>query len=545
MQKVRIKRVSLKEADGDERGLKITQPTQVTQQISFEEDPINYLLIKYPSLRDTLNILMSNAFKDYLNGIYVVAPRPTTFKIVLHNNQEFFLIWTGKTYICKVEGKKYYLTFLSDKQRATNAIAQLLELGNPIGKPGPSDQEENQPQGPEEEETATEEEGGGEPGGESEEETLEESVKSKKKVRIIKEAFTVFPTSTKDINNPEIQKLYKVISQASQTKDPISLDPDKQNIVNVSRKFEQDKKVLAAIKGLTGKVLSKTIPIKWGKISIKFGEGSKGGRGAKSKGLGFEGALASDLDEYNVNGFSNEKNFTHLKLVQQIVKDLKLKPGNFTVLPEGEKNQSRPLIMTSKGPEISFSQGSAAATLTDITIEMNSGEKHYLSCKFGATLTFFNSGITKILPSAEINKGDIKNPTGKKLLDTFGINSKAFCKVFQEIGDKTDYSKYSGPAKSYDESAIKNLLKSGIGTGYYMAWSTGTDYEFYKIDEKYVKKASEIQGSINVLYGGSGGTGERVDVTFESPYYFFKVNIRNKQGGQYPTHIMCDYKKKR
>lgn len=187
MKKVKIK-IPLIEAPED-------QPSAIkaVQQISFEEDPMNYILIKYPSLKETLVILMTDAFKDYLNGIYVVAPRPTTFKVVLHNNQEFFLIWTGKTYICKVEGKKYYLTFLSDKQRATNAIAQLLELGSPIGKPGPS--EESTPQGPDDNaETGDETTGGDETGGSEEEagageeEALAESKSTKRiKIKLLKE----------------------------------------------------------------------------------------------------------------------------------------------------------------------------------------------------------------------------------------------------------------------------------------------------------------------------------------------------------------------
>jgi hypothetical protein len=47
-----------------------------------------------------------------------------------------------------------------------------------------------------------------------------------------------------------------------------------------------------------------------------------------------------------------------------------------------------------------------------------------------------------------------------------------------------------------------------------------------------------------VYYGGIDGKGKRIDLVFESAKYFFKVNIRNKQGGLYPTHIMCDYKAK-
>jgi len=55
---------------------------------------------------------------------------------------------------------------------------------------------------------------------------------------------------------------------------------------------------------------------------------------------------------------------------------------------------------------------------------------------------------------------------------------------------------------------------------------------------------STINGKILVNYGGSGGNGKRVDIEFANDYFDFKVNIRNKQSGLYPSHIMCDYKSK-
>ena len=56
---------------------------------SFEEDPMMFILKKYPSLAKVLTMLMTDAYKDYITGIYIVAPKPTTFKIILHNNQYF------------------------------------------------------------------------------------------------------------------------------------------------------------------------------------------------------------------------------------------------------------------------------------------------------------------------------------------------------------------------------------------------------------------------------------------------------------------------
>ena len=103
---------------------------------SFDEDPINFLLAKYPTLKKTLEMLMTPAFKDYVTGIYITAPKPTTFKIVLHNGQYFMLTFLGKAYEATIAGKKFYLQTIGERERATNAVARLLQLGNPIETEG-------------------------------------------------------------------------------------------------------------------------------------------------------------------------------------------------------------------------------------------------------------------------------------------------------------------------------------------------------------------------------------------------------------------------
>ena len=40
------------------------------------------------------------------------------------------------------------------------------------------------------------------------------------------------------------------------------------------------------------------------------------------------------------------------------------------------------------------------------------------------------------------------------------------------------------------------------------------------------------------------GKGKRIDMAFSNQYFDFKLNIRNKQGGLYPSHLMVDYKSK-
>ena len=72
----------------------------------------------------------------------------------------------------------------------------------------------------------------------------------------------------------------------------------------------------------------------------------------------------------------------------------------------------------------------------------------------------------------------------------------------------------------------------------------GRSTEFFYVGDEYNRLASQPTSGIEIQYGGSSGLGKRIDIVFESEKYRFKINIRNKQGKLYPSHIMCDYKKK-
>ena len=124
---------------------------------TFEDDPMQFILDTYPSLTKVLTYLMTPSFKEYITGIYIIAPKPTTFKIVLHNNQAFFLQFLGDVYQATVFGKTYYLKSIAEKERCILAIARLLKFGNPL-KPAtiPEPDKEVTSTKPEEDETPTE-----------------------------------------------------------------------------------------------------------------------------------------------------------------------------------------------------------------------------------------------------------------------------------------------------------------------------------------------------------------------------------------------------
>jgi hypothetical protein len=507
---------------------------------TFEDDPMQFILRKYAGLKKTLEYLMTPSFEEYVTGIYVVAPKPTTFKIVLHNGQFFFLQFMGKAYEATVQGKKYYLMAIGEKERCMVAISRLLRFGNPLKTQGPEGAEKatRDQEGPDAEAGPT-------PPSETPAAGEEELTETRILESILRaEAYTDFPKSDKEIKDPNLKALYKSLRAVSDIEDPISLDPQKPNFVNITRKFQTDKKALDAIKKVTGQDISKTGKIKWNGLNIKFGEGSRGGRGVKSKGLGFEGSLAGDLEKLSKEGLTkqNLESYNHPSLITKIANELGLKKGNFTVRVDGSANKPRPLAFSSSGPTVSFSGESVAETLTDITV-IKEGKEYYISAKFGGTLTFFNSGVAKTLPADEIKKGEIKNANGIALLKTLGIDNKSFCAVFNYY-EKGKAGEFKPKKISADIGKLQNLVSSGIGYGYYYASAGKGEDQFFKIDQKYNKKASTVTSEPVVYYGGIDGKGKRIDVVFESDKYYFKVNIRNKQGGLYPTHIMCDYKAK-
>jgi len=356
--------------------------------------------------------------------------------------------------------------------------------------------------------------------------------------QFFREAFTVFPKSSNEISDDNVKQLFDIIKAfpGLAVEDPIAMQPDSFKNIKITRSLQRDNNFISYLSDKLGKKINPIGSITWNGIKIEFGEGSRGGRGVESKGLSFESELENDLNNYN-NG-SNE--FKHTELVNSIIKEFDLESGNFEVISEGGKNKSRPLKFSAEGPHIAYSDISIAATLTDITLSKND-EMIYLSLKHGGTVTFFNSGITKVLPASDIIDGKIQNDYGVALLDTFGIDNELFCRVFNEY-DKTNFSEYHKEVTDYDKGKLFNLLSSGIGSGYYMIHGYKNTYKFTNIDEQYNKTASTVTSPITILYGGSTGDGKRIDIAFESATYKFKINIRNKQGKLYPSHIMCDYK---
>jgi hypothetical protein len=88
-----------------------------------------YMVYRFPGLKKLMEDLMSPAFGRYVNGINIIAPKPTTFKVDLTNGQDFSIKYIGKgNFQLKIAGKKYDPLNIGELERASQGIADLLEL---------------------------------------------------------------------------------------------------------------------------------------------------------------------------------------------------------------------------------------------------------------------------------------------------------------------------------------------------------------------------------------------------------------------------------
>jgi hypothetical protein len=214
-----LKNILLREIDEED-----AEKEEDQSQSPFEKDPMGFILKKYVTLNELLTELMTPSFKEYLDAIFIVAPKPTTFKILLHNGQYFFLTYLEKAYQATISGKNYYLMTTGEKQLCMQAIARLLRFGSPLKTKGPEGSE----QGPEAEDTgesAAETTPETPPAEGGEEETLAESVILKHilKKLVLTEATTDIkrPNTGNDISLKEglVCLFYDVFKDSSLVKD--------------------------------------------------------------------------------------------------------------------------------------------------------------------------------------------------------------------------------------------------------------------------------------------------------------------------------------
>jgi len=87
------------------------------------------ILGKFPTVKKTLTSLLTNEYDEFIEDVKWVAPKPSTFQVVLKNGQAFYLKWTGKDFDAQIEGKNYFLGGTSAYQQALDKLNDILKNG--------------------------------------------------------------------------------------------------------------------------------------------------------------------------------------------------------------------------------------------------------------------------------------------------------------------------------------------------------------------------------------------------------------------------------
>lgn len=356
-------------------------------------------------------------------------------------------------------------------------------------------------------------------------------------------AYSIFPSDFKQIDTElkpwgekqvnEIKKVWKYLrSSLPAIEIPLNFDIDKHSKINVTRSI-QDCISLKDIQKHTG----------FTTFGLKFGNGSSGNRGANNRGILFESQFMESLNCWRGAQLKQIDQMT-LDSIDHLDKTYNLASAkDFKVLEVGAACTRRPLEF---GERVTLANkfGSGydiGKTVTDLTVLVDNKEVH-LSLKLGPTTTFFNVGVGRILPASELESRNLVNKNGLRLLEVFDIDPNLFYDTFNK---KLPVGGVKVEIENPRKEDIEALMQSGIGFGYHVIHNKGNKIESYKVDEELMKKSVEITSKITIFYGGKRGSSKRINIEYESSLYKFSLNFRDKHAKSgYPSHLMCDFKKK-
>ncbi len=104
------------------------------------EDATDQILSKFPTLKQAIVRLQTEDFKEFVDSIDWISPRPTSFRVNLKNGQDYILKWTGKSFEAQIMGKRYLINKINDYQQALDKL-NILYKEAPMTGAGEEDAE--------------------------------------------------------------------------------------------------------------------------------------------------------------------------------------------------------------------------------------------------------------------------------------------------------------------------------------------------------------------------------------------------------------------
>lgn len=298
--------------------------------------------------------------------------------------------------------------------------------------------------------------------------------------------------------------------------------------------------------------------LKWSNIFKGAFSGYEKGLEGTNKGNAFEVTFAKNYEEI---------------YQKEIERQLNAETGSFapkngmqSIHSCGSLNNRRPLMMTNDG-QIVVGDSDIASTgdkVADVKVDtVGRRGTINLSLKSGTTVSFCNAGVSKLFPASSFAKylederngileyhgGSANGMTGNDLLQFFGIDPIKFADVFVQYRNDKDSKKIKSAKKNEEDvtqliASNPNFYKfvcSVIGYDYILIHELGPDIHCY--DLKSQEDLDNFIGRLEyakVLYP-INGEAKRIDIVVKYSNIIIKFNIRNKQSGIFPSHLMSDY----
>ena len=131
------------EVEDEEEPTPEEAPDTTAPEETVLEDATDKILGKFPTVKAAIIKLQTEQFKEFVESIDWISPRPSSFRVNLKNGQDYILKWTGKTFEAQILGKKYILSNIAEYQQALDKLAILYKeapmTGAGDGEPADTD----------------------------------------------------------------------------------------------------------------------------------------------------------------------------------------------------------------------------------------------------------------------------------------------------------------------------------------------------------------------------------------------------------------------
>ena len=84
---------------------------------------------RFEQVEQALKELFTDNYREFIDQVTLVAPKPATFRVDLPNGNDLFLKWLGEAFEIQIEGKRYRMDYHEQFMQALNHLTELFKYG--------------------------------------------------------------------------------------------------------------------------------------------------------------------------------------------------------------------------------------------------------------------------------------------------------------------------------------------------------------------------------------------------------------------------------